>query len=211
MPSSNVKYIGLDVHKEAITVAVRNGAGKLVMESIVETKASTLLDFLHGLRGELHVTLEEGTWAAWLYDVLKPYVREIVVCNPRRNALLKEGSKSDKVDARKLSELLRAGLLRAVYHGDGELRTLRELARSYEVISNDLRRVMNRVKALYRSWGIPCTGTKVYSRRDREQWLMKIREAEVRRRAELFYQQLDGLQVVRHTARGELLVESRKH
>ena len=135
-----------------------NGAGKLVMESIVETKASTLLDFLHGLRGELHVTLEEGTWAAWLYDVLKPHVREIVVCNPRRNALLKEGSKSDKVDARKLAELLRAGLLRAVYHGENGLRTLRELARSYEVISKDLKRVMNRLKALYRSWGIPCTG-----------------------------------------------------
>src|SRR6202041_4000568 len=108
MLSSNVKYIGLDVHKEAIAIAVVNGAGKLVMESIVETKASTVLDFLHGLRGELHVTLEEGTWATWLYDVLKPHVREIVVCNPRRNALLKEGSKSDKVDARKLAELLRA-------------------------------------------------------------------------------------------------------
>jgi hypothetical protein len=48
MLSSNVKYIGLDVHKEAIAIAVLNGAGKLVMESIVETKASTLLDFLHG-------------------------------------------------------------------------------------------------------------------------------------------------------------------
>jgi hypothetical protein len=47
-----------------------------------------------------------ATWAAWLYDVLKPHVQEIVVCNPRRNALLKEGSKSDKVDARKLAELL---------------------------------------------------------------------------------------------------------
>jgi transposase len=124
---------------------------------------------------------------------------------------LKEGSKSDKVDARKLSELLRAGLLRAVYHGDRELRTLRELARSYEVISNDLRRVMNRLKALYRSWGIPCTGTLVYSRRDREQWLMRILETGVRRRAELFYQHLDELQVLRHTARGELLAESRKH
>ena len=164
MLSSNVKYIGLDVHKEAIAIAVRNGAGKLVMESIVETKASTLLDFLHGLRGELHVTLEEGTWAAWLYDVLKPHVREIVVCNPRRNALLKEGSKSDKVDARKLAELLRAGLLRAVYHGENGLRTLRELARSYLTISKDLKRVMNRLKALYRSWGIPCTGTQVYTR-----------------------------------------------
>ena len=90
--SSNVKkYIGLDVHKEAIAIAVLNDAGKLVIESIIETKAATLLDFLHGLRGELHVTLEEGTWAAWLYDVLKPHVQEIVVCNPRRNSYIERG------------------------------------------------------------------------------------------------------------------------
>ena len=36
------------------------------MEMVIETKASRILQFLHGLRGELHVTLEEGTWAAWL-------------------------------------------------------------------------------------------------------------------------------------------------
>src|ERR1700752_2756177 len=184
MLSSNVKYIGLDVHKEAVAIAVLNGAGKLVMESIVESKASTLLEFLDGLRGQLHVTLEEGTWAAWLYDVLKPHVQEIVVCNPRRNALLKEGSKSDRVDARKLSELLRTGMLRAVYHGEHGLRALRELARSYEAVSKDVRRVMNRVKAIYRGWGIACRGMQVYSRRHREQWLEKIQEVGVRRRAE---------------------------
>jgi len=115
MSTNTRKYIGLDVHKDATSIAVLNGAGKLVIESIIETKAATVLEFLRGLRGELHVTLEEGTWAAWPYDVLKPHVEEVVVCNPRRNALLKEGSKSDKVDARKLAELLRAGLLRAVY------------------------------------------------------------------------------------------------
>ena len=211
MLSSNVKYIGLDVHKEATAIAVLNGTGKLVMESIVETKSSTLLDFLHGLRGELHVTLEEGTWAAWLYDVLKPHVREIVVCNPRRNSLLKEGSKSDKVDARKLAELLRSGMMRAVYHGENGLRALRELARSYLTVSKDQGRVMSRLKALYRSWGIPCTGPQVYTPRHREQWLSKIAHAGVRRRAELLYQQLDGLLVLRHTARGELLAESQKH
>ena len=161
--SSNVKYIGLDVHKETISIAVLNGAGKLVMESILETKVITLLQFLQGLRGELHVTLEEGAWAAWLYDVLKPHVHKIIVCKPRRNALLKEGSKSDKVDARKLAELLRGGLLRPVYHGEHGLRTLRELARSYQTISKDMKRVMNRLKALYRSWGIPCTGAQVYA------------------------------------------------
>jgi len=211
MPTSNVKYIGLDVHKEAITVAVRNSTGKLVMESVLEAQSSTLLEFLNEVRGELDVTLEEGTWAAWLYDVLKPHVSEVVVCNPRRNAFLKEGSKDDRVDARKLSELLRARMLRAVYHGENGLRTLRELARSCQVLSKDLRRVMNRIKALYRSWGIPCKGRQVYGRRHREQWLQKIREAGVRRRAELFYQQMDTLQGLRHTVRGELLAESRKH
>jgi len=72
--SHDVKYIGMDVHKEAIVIAVLNGSGKLVMESIIETKASSILQFIHGLRGELHVTWEEGTWAAWLYDLLQPQV-----------------------------------------------------------------------------------------------------------------------------------------
>jgi hypothetical protein len=113
--SRDIKYIGMDVHKEAMVIAVLNGSGKLVMESMVETKASSILQFMqfiHGPQGELHVPWEEGTWAAWLYDLLKPHVHEVLVCNPRRNALLKEGSKSDKVDARKLADLLRSGMLR---------------------------------------------------------------------------------------------------
>jgi transposase len=125
--------------------------------------------------------------------------------------LLKEGSKNDKVDARKLSDLLRTGMLRPVYHGEHGLRTLRELARSYQTISQDLNRVMNRVKALYRGWGIACAGTQVYAPRYRQEWLEKIQHAGVRRRAELLYQQLDGLQGLRRTLRPELLAESRKH
>ena len=101
-------------------------------ESIIETKASTILQFRQGLRGDLHVTFEEGTWAAWLYDLLKPHVTEPVVCDPRKNALMKEGKKSDKVDARKLADLLRGGYLRSIYHGENGLRTLKELARSYQ-------------------------------------------------------------------------------
>src|SRR6202140_62018 len=209
--SYDVKYIGMDVHKEAIVIAVLNGTGKMIMETILETKASSILQFIHGLRGELHVTWEEGTWAAWLYDLLQPQVQEVVVCNPRRNALLKEGSKSDKVDARKLADLLRTGMLRPVYHGENGLRTLRELGRSYQTISKDLTRVMNRLKAVYRGWGIPCAGTQVYAPRYRSEWLSKITEAGVRRRAEHYYQQLDALQTLRRELRKDLLLESRKH
>jgi hypothetical protein len=73
-------------------------------------------------------------------------VPHIVVCYPRLNASLKEGSKSDKVDARKLADWLRTGMLRPVYHGENGLRTLRELGRSYQTIGKDLTRVMNRLK-----------------------------------------------------------------
>ena len=103
---TSTKYIGMDVHKESISIAVRNAAGKIVMESVIETKANIIVEFIDGLRGDVHVTLEEGTWSAWLYDLLKPHVTELVVCDPRRNALLKEGNQNDRVDARKLAELL---------------------------------------------------------------------------------------------------------
>ena len=192
---TSIQYIGMDVHKESISIAVMNAAGKIVMECVIETKASIILQFVHGLRGDLHVTFEEGTWAAWLYDLLKPHVTEVVVCNPRKIALLKDGSKSDRIDARKLAEQLYMKKLKPVYHGEHGLRTLKELARSYLTITKDLTRVMNRLKALYRSWGIPCAGNEVYAPRHRSEWLSKITEAGVRRRAEHYYQQLDVLRL----------------
>jgi transposase len=152
------KYIGLDVHQATIVVAVMDSTGKLVMESILETEAATILQFFAGLRGILSVTFEEGTWSVWLYDLLNPHVDKLVVCNPRKNALLQDGNKSDRIDARKLAELLRGHQLKPVYHGETGVRMLRELSRSYLTIVKDLSRVMNRLKAVYRSWAIPCAG-----------------------------------------------------
>src|ERR1700747_887437 len=205
------KYIGLDVHQATVSVAVMDAQGKVIMESILETKASTLLEFLAGLRGSLFVTFEEGTWAAWLYNLLKPHVTEVLVCNPRKIPLLKQGNKSDRIDARKLAERLRLHDLKPVYHGETGVRMLRELARSYLTVVKDLSRVMNRLKALYRSWAIPCAGRDVYYTRHRSQWLEMIPEAGTRWRAEQLYQQLDMLQHLRQQARRELLAESRKH
>jgi len=85
---SSLKYIGMDVHKETISLAVMNSTGKLLMESIIETKASTILQFFAALRGNLRVTFEEGTWAAWLYDLLQAHVTEIVVCNPAEECVV---------------------------------------------------------------------------------------------------------------------------
>src|SRR6266481_3997711 len=208
---SQEKYMGMDVHQATISVAVMDAQGKLIMECLLETKAATIVEFIQGVQGTLSLTFEEGTSAAWLHDLLKPHVSHLVVCDPRRNALLKDGSKSDRVDARKLAELLRGNQLHAVYHGEHGVRTLKELGRSYLTITQDVTRVMNRIKALYRSWAIPCAGTTVYAARHRAEWLAKIAEPGVRVRAQRLYQQLDLLQPVRLEARREFLAESHKH
>jgi hypothetical protein len=69
--------------------------------------ASTIVNFIQGWHGTLSLTFAEGTSAAWLDDLLKPYVSRRVVCDPRKAALWKEGNQSDRIEARKLAELLR--------------------------------------------------------------------------------------------------------
>ena len=176
-------YVGLDVHKASICIAVINASGKLVTESVIETSAATVLDFLKGLRGRVEVTFEEGTHAAWLYDPSQRAKVKVVVCDPRKNRLLRDGNKSDKVDARKLAQLLRAGLLSAVYHGEQGVRDLKELVRSYEYLVEDSTRTMNRLEALYRSRAIACAGTDVYKPRQREAWLGRLPGTGARARA----------------------------
>jgi transposase len=94
---------------------------------------------------------------------------------------MREGNQNDKIDARRLAELLRLNHLHPVYHGEHGLRSLKELVRSYLTITKDLGRVMSRVKAIYRSWAIPCSGKQVYAPRHRVEWLGKITEPGVRR------------------------------
>ena len=208
---TKIKYIGLDVHQASISIAVRDESGKLVMQSVIATRASAILEFLEGLRGTLHVTFEEGTYSTWLHDLLVRRVSKVIVCNPRKNALLKKGNKSDRTDARKLSELLRGGLLSPVYHGENSTRTLQELTRSYMTLTVDTTRVMSRLKAIYRGQAIPYGGKKLYTRKHRQEWLVQLHQPGLLRRAERLYEELDLLQQLRRQAKQELMMESKKH
>jgi transposase len=208
---SEIKFIGLDVHKTSITAAVLDEDGKFVMQSVFVTEAAAILGFIAGVRGTLRVTFEEGTHAAWLYDLLRPRVSEVLVCNPRKNALLKSGSKSDCIDARKLAELFRSGMLSRVYHGQTSTLTVKELGRTYTSLTEDTTRVMTRLKALYRGQAISSEGKKLYTRRRRQEWLDQLTQPGQRYRAKSLFEQFDQLQVLRRQARRDLILECRKH
>ncbi len=206
---NNNKYIGMDVHKATTVIAVLNDLGKVISEAIVETKGASILGFLKGIRGTLHVTFEEGNQAAWLYDLIHPHVAMVLVCNPKKIAV--QHNKADKRDARRLAELLRRGGLEPVYHGKQSTRPLKEFAQSYGAIVSDSTRVKNRIKALFRGHGIACSGIAVYDKEQHEQWLNQLSMPALRMRALRLFRQLDFLTDVREEAEKDLVTETRRH
>src|SRR6266576_4687896 len=190
-------YVGMDVHSATIRIVVLNGAGKVVMELVIETGAERVRSFLKQLRGKVYVTFEEGTQANWLHDIVRSLVTEVVVCDPRHNKLLQSGNKNDRVDARKLAELLRNRALKVVYHGDNGVRTLKELVRTYDCLVSDTTRVMNRLKAIFRGRAIACAGHEIYRQSRREQWLGQRAERGAKQRAGCLYRQLAALKPLR--------------
>ena len=121
------------------------------------------------------------------------------------------GNKNDRIDAHKLANWLRLGELKKVYQGDRNNRKLRDLAHGYLATVSDSIRIMNRIKALYRSWSIHCAGRDVYYKRNRDQWLSKFPITETRMRAVLYYAQLDLLKEQRKEIKKIFLKEAKRY
>lgn len=117
------------------------------------TNLRELKEYLKTLKGSIALTFEETTTAQWLYLELRDCVDRIVICDPVRNRLLSEGPKNDKIDAGKLALLLRAGLLKEVFHSDDGVYELRLLVSAYRDIVQAGVRAINQRSALARGHG----------------------------------------------------------
>jgi len=202
------KYVAFDVHQATTVASVREESGRVIARSVLPTDSGALTEFVRGRRGTRHVTFEEGTQAQWLYELLAPLVDRVVVCD--RRGAPRQGNKGDQVDADQLSELLRRGALRAVYHGSADRATLKELTRTYRNLVEDATRVMLRLKALFRARGIATAGTAVYDARHRAHWLARLLEAGARFRAEALYAELDVLRKLRPKAKAAMVMEAQR-
>jgi transposase len=204
----STKYVAFDVHQATTVASVREESGRVIAQHIMPTEAAALVAFVRGMRGAIHVTFEEGTQAQWLHDLLVPVVDRVLVCDRRGRS--SPGNKGDQHDADELSELLRRGALRAVYHASPERAALKELARTYRNLVEDSTRVMLRLKALFRARAIPTPGRSVYDETQRTDWLAQLREPGVRFRAAALYEELEVLQALRPRAKAAMLREAKR-
>ena len=125
-------YIALDWAQKNMAVArLTNGSSKI--KSIdVPANIKDLKAYLRHLRGRKTLTFEETTTSQWLFTELKGLVDDVVVCDPYRNRLLSDGPKTDRIDAEKLVQLLKTGLLKPVYHSGNQFIDFRKLVSGYE-------------------------------------------------------------------------------
>ncbi len=120
--------------------------------------------------GRVHLYLEEGTQSAWIHELLKPHVAEIVVSMPSK----KKGAKDDQRDAWARAEELRVGGIETrVYKAPEHLAALRVAVRAHRFAVTDAVRATNRLKAVYLGRGLS-TDASVYEPEQRERWLKKL-------------------------------------
>jgi len=151
---SNIKYIGADVHSTTCFFSVLNQDNTVWCKKRINTTEGDITCFLQTIPGKKVITFEETNLSRWMYQLIKPHVDKVIVCNPGRNTFTKSGPKTDGIDATHLAHLLLSGYLHPVYHGDDPREHFRDLVSGYKDLIQDLVRQKNRYKALYRGDGI---------------------------------------------------------
>jgi hypothetical protein len=146
-------YIAIDWSAKNMAIARMTRKSNKITAIDVPSDIAGLQVYLKNLKGTKVLAVEETTTSQWLYVELKDYVDRIVVCDPHRNKLLNEGPKTDKIDASKLVQLLKANLLKEVYHSTDQFLYLRRIVSGYEDLVKAGVRLKNQRYSLLRACG----------------------------------------------------------
>ncbi len=146
-------YIAIDWAAINMAIARMTKKSNKITTIDVPSDITELQFYLKNLKGTKILAIEETTTSQWLYTELKDYVNNILICDPCRNSLLKEGPKTDKIDAAKLVQLLKAGLMKEVFHSTDKFIYLRITVSGYEDLIKAGVRLKNQRYSLLRICG----------------------------------------------------------
>ncbi|MBL7211717.1 MAG: transposase, partial [Desulfobacteraceae bacterium] len=146
-------YMAIDWSIKNMAIARMTKKSNKITAIDVPSDIQDLQAYLKNLRGTKILAIEETTTSQWLYTEFKEYVDRIFICDPNRNKLLSEGPKTDKIDASKLVQLLKAGLMKEVYHSTDKFLYLRRIISGYEDLVKAGVRLKNQRYALLRACG----------------------------------------------------------
>lgn len=190
-------YAGLDVGSSVCELVALDESGAQVAAVKFSTGERQLRNAIEEVRrsgrGTWSVAVEEGELAQWVADLVRPEVDRFVVCDPKRNVwIARDPAKRDRVDARKLAELLKAGLVNEVYHSEESARVeFKRAVQHYHDLTESQARLKRQIKARFRSRGAIRKGSKVFDQTGREEVLAQLPSVTAQHLVRHLYELLD--------------------
>ena len=210
-----IAHLAMDLHAKNCTLGQMDDDGSFLGNIEFPTSENNIIDGLKSIKAkEKYLAIEAGTLTYWAAQVANPYVSQVIVCDPRENALIyKSPYKKDKVDTRKLCRLLRLGELNHVYQPENDDRAIfKAAAQHYIDLRNQLIRLKQKVKAMYRHWGVINVFTDaVYSNSGRDKYLEQVKHLPVRNQLLRLYYLMDQTEAMRKSALKSMKQLGRKY
>ena len=184
-------YLAIDAHARHCVLGSMNSQGEFLGTQRFVTGETELIRHIEAIDARQKIlAIEEGPLAYWIAQTLRPYVSDIVICDPRENPLIARNAvKGDKVDAKHLCRLLRLGELKRVYHPEDDHRAVFEAAvQHYIDLRNQQTSLKQKIKAKYRAWGgADVHGTSLYHPEKLQEYLSKIALPAIRNQIRRLY------------------------
>jgi transposase len=147
-------YIGFDIHKKTISYCVKQNDGKILEEGVIGATRRKLESWAMERREPWCGAMEATVFTGWVYDTLKPWAAELKVAHPPMlKAIAASKKKNDRIDARKIADLLRCDLLPECYIAPTEVRELRRMLRYRNLVVTEAVRMKNRIAGLLMETG----------------------------------------------------------
>jgi len=210
-----IAYLGLDVHARNSVLGNMDDNGTFLGNRSFTTSEANIINALNAINAKVkYLALEESTLAHWAAQVASPYVNQVIICDPKENALIyKSSNKKDGIDTRKLCRLLRLGELKHVYHPEDDQRAIFKAAvQHYHDLSDQLARFKQKIKAMYRHWGvIDVFGDSVYTAKGRDRHLQQIKHRPIREQLQRLYHLVDHSTAMKKSAKKSMKDLGRKY
>ena len=148
-------YIGLDVHKKTISYCVKDAAGCVHQEGKIGSTRRELDAWIKTLPQPRVIAMEATIFTGWIYDHLLPHAEKVKVAHPLMlRAIAASKKKNDRIDARKIADLLRCDLLPECHMASTEIRQRRRTLRYRGLLVRQMVQMKNRISGLLMETGV---------------------------------------------------------
>jgi transposase len=159
-------YIGLDIHKKTISYCIKHGGGEVHVQGVVNATRAALDEWLKALPQPWTGAMEATLFTGWIYDHLLPHAASLKVAHPSMlRAIAASKKKNDRVDAAKISDLLRCDLLPECYMAPVEMRERRRTLRYRNLLVRQSVQMKNKLAGLLMETGVSYNKEKLHQKR----------------------------------------------